>query len=177
MLTVGDTFPDFDLAAVVGRTDPRIEQVRRSDFAGRWLVAFFWPMDFTSVCPTEIFGFGRASARFGELGVDIVGGSVDSQHAHLAWRRTHPHLHDVPFPMLADVRRELTGPLGIIDAGTGVALRATFVVDPDARIRHVSVHDLRTGRNVEEVLRTVGALQAGAPTPCGWQPGDDTLAE
>lgn len=175
MLTVGDMFPDFDLPAVVGRTDPHIDRVRLADYDDRWLVVFFWPMDFTTVCPTEIFGFGRAEGRFQELGCDIVGGSIDSAHVHLAWRRDHPHLRTLPIPMLADVKRELTGALGILDPESGVALRATFVVDPKGIIRHVSVHDLRTGRSVDEVLRTVRAMQAGGPTPCGWQPGQDTL--
>jgi len=175
MLTIGDRFPEFDLAAVVGKNDPRIERVTSKDYEGKWLVAFFWPKDFTFVCPTEIAGFGKAAQRFADLGASIVGVSIDNEYVHLAWRQHHPHLRALPFPMAADLRRELTSELGILDKDEGVALRATFIVDPDGVIRFVSVYDLDTGRSVEEVLRTLEALQTGGLTACGWQRGDETL--
>ena len=176
MLTVGDRFPEFDLAAVSGEEEPAIVRVTSSDSTGRWLIVFCWPMDFTTICPTEIVGFGRVAGRLAELGTDVVGFSIDSEHAHLAWRRSQPHLRRLPIVLASDVKRELSSALGVLDRATGVALRATFVVDPTGVIRFVSVHDLATGRNVDEVVRTLEALQAGAPTPCGWQPGDETLA-
>lgn len=176
MLTVRDRFPEFDLPAVVGTDEPELTRVCRADYAGSWLVVFSWPMDFTTVCPTEIVGFGRAEARFAQLGAALLGFSIDSEHAHLAWRRTQPHLRHLPVPLAADVKRELASALGVLDPETGVALRATFIVDPDGMIRFVSVHDLATGRSVDEVVRTLEALQRGEPTPCGWRPGDDTLA-
>jgi peroxiredoxin (alkyl hydroperoxide reductase subunit C) len=175
MLTVGDRFPDFDLAAVVGRDDPHIERVRHKDYEGNWLVVFFWPKDFTFVCPTEIAGFGNAEERFAELGTSVLGVSVDNEYVHLAWRERHPDLRSLPFPMASDLKRELASELGILDKNEGVALRATFVVDPEGLIRFVSVYDLDTGRSVEEVLRTVEALQTGGLTACGWQHGQGTL--
>jgi lipoyl-dependent peroxiredoxin subunit C len=175
MLTVGDKFPDFDLAAVVGVSNPAMDRVKRSDYEGKWLVFFFWPKDFTFVCPTEISGFGWLNAEFEKLGASVVGASVDNEYAHLAWRQHHPHLRSLPFPMAADVKRELTSALGILDPNEGVALRATFIVDPEGVIRFVSVNDLDTGRNTDEVLRTLAALQAGGLTACGWRPGEETL--
>jgi alkyl hydroperoxide reductase subunit AhpC len=177
MLTVGDRFPPFDLPAVVGWDEPRVTRIRSEDVAGRWLVVFFWPMDFTSVCPTEIAAFSRLAPQFAALETELVGVSVDSEYAHRAWRRQHPHLRHVSVPMASDVGRQLVEALGIADRSRHVALRATFVVDPEGTIRHVSVHDLATGRSVDEVLRTVAALQAPAPTPCGWRPGDQLASD
>lgn len=176
MLTVGDRFPEFDLAAVVGKEEPRIERVRLKDYEGQWLVVFFWPKDFTFVCPTEIAAFGSAHRSFAALGASIVGASIDNEYVHLAWRRQHPHLRTLPFPMASDLKRELAGELGILDKEEGVALRATFIVDPEGLIRFVSVYDLDTGRSVEEVVRTLEALQSGGLTACGWQHGDEMLA-
>ena len=173
MLTVGDPFPPFDLAAVDGWEEPALTRVRSADYAGRWLVVFFWPMDFTSVCPTEVYGFDRAAAELDRLDASVVGVSIDSEHVHRAWRRHHPHLRHLSIPLASDIRRELTTAAGVLDRASGVALRATFLVDPAGAIRHVSVHDLGTGRSVSEVVRTLAALQSGGPTPCGWQPGDD----
>ncbi len=175
MLTVGDRFPDFDLAAVTGRTNPAIERVQRSDYEGRWLVVFFWPKDFTFVCPTEIAEFGRLERAFDELGASVVGASIDNEYVHLAWRQHHPHLRSLPFPMASDLKRELSGALGILDAEEGVALRATFIVDPDGVIRFVAVNDLDTGRSAEEVVRSLAAMQSGGLTACEWRPGDGTL--
>ncbi|HUC36849.1 MAG TPA: peroxiredoxin [Acidimicrobiales bacterium] len=175
MLTIGDQFPDFDLAAVVGARDPHIDRVRREDYEGKWLVVFFWPKDFTFVCPTEIAGFAKAEPRFSELGASILGASIDNEYVHLAWRAQHPHLRTLPFPMASDLKRELVHDLGILDKDEGVALRATFIVDPEGVIRFVSVYDLDTGRSVDEVLRTLEALQTGGLTACGWEHGQETL--
>ena len=177
MLTVGDHFPPFDLAAVAGWEEPALTRVRSEDFTGRWVVVFFWPMDFTSVCPTEVYGFDKAAPELGQLGASVVGVSIDSEHVHRAWRRHHPHLRHLSIPLASDVKRELVAATGVLDRAAGVALRATFVVDPRGVIRHVSVHDLGTGRSVDEVVRTLAALQSGGPTPCGWQPGDQLAAE
>ena len=175
MLTVGDQFPRFDLPAVIGKESPHIDRIRSEDYEGRWLVMFFWPKDFTFVCPTEIAAFGKAEKRFAELGTSVVGASIDSEYVHLAWRQHHPHLRTLPFPMAADVKRELTSRLGILHPEEGVAVRATFIVDPQGVVRFVSVYDLDIGRSVEEVLRTVEALQAGGLTACEWQHGEETL--
>jgi peroxiredoxin (alkyl hydroperoxide reductase subunit C) len=105
----------------------------------------------------------------------VYGASTDSEFVHLAWRRQHPDLKNLPFPMLADIKRELASALGILDRKEGVALRATYIVDPEGIIRFASVHDLSVGRNVDEVLRTLDALQSDELCPCNWQKGDEFL--
>jgi lipoyl-dependent peroxiredoxin subunit C len=176
MLTVGDRFPDYRLKAVVG-LEPGKEfvDVTPSDHSGRWRVVFFWPMDFTFVCPTEIAEFGHRFADFRSRGAEILGVSTDTHYVHLAWRQQHPDLRQLPFPMLADTRRELSAALGILHKEEGVPLRATYLVDPAGVIRWVSVNDLDVGRNVDEVVRVLDALQTGELTPCNWRRGDPTL--
>lgn len=173
MLTVRDRFPAFSLTAVA--PDGEFTTVTDDDGADRWKVYFWWPMDFTFVCPTEIGEFGRRLADFDALGADVVGFSTDTHFVHLAWRDQHPALRNLPFPMVADTKRELATELGILHPDDGVALRATFVVDPRGVIRHVSVNDLSAGRNVQEVIRTLAALQTDGLTACGWQPGEAPL--
>jgi alkyl hydroperoxide reductase subunit AhpC len=176
MLTVGDKMPTFALQAVVGLGNGReFREITRDSHPGNWLVVFFWPMDFTFVCPTEIAEFGRRHQDFVERGAQVLGVSTDTHYVHLAWRRQHPDLRDLPYPMLADTRRELSTALGILHREEGVPLRATFIVDPDGVIRFVSVNDLSAGRNVDEVLRVLDALQTGTLTPCNWRPGEPTL--
>jgi lipoyl-dependent peroxiredoxin subunit C len=176
MLTVGDHFPDFQLQAVVDRAPGReFREIGKGDLQGAWAVVFFWPMDFTFVCPTEIAAFGAKHAAFAERGTKLYGASTDSHYVHLAWREQHPDLRDLPFPMLADTKRELTTALGILHKDAGVALRATYIIDPDGIIRHVSVNDLGVGRSVDETLRLLDAFQTGDLTPCGWNKGDKTL--
>ena len=176
MLTIGDKFPAFDLKAVVS-TDPRTafkDISDRSDVA-KWKVVFFWPKDFTFVCPTEIAAFGKLNAEFADRDAVIYGVSIDSEYVHLAWRQNHADLKALPFPMLSDIRRELGAALGILDKTEGVALRATFIVDPEGVIRFVSVNDLSVGRNPQEVLRVLDALQTDELCPCNWQKGEQVL--
>jgi len=176
MLTVGDHLPAFKLKAAVS-TEPGDEFADITDRShpGKWLVLFFWPMDFTFVCPTEIAEFGRRDADFKKRGAQVLGASIDTEYVHVAWRRQDPQLRELPFPMLADVKRALSTALGILDKDDGVALRATFIVDPEGVIRWVSVNNLDVGRNVPEVVRVLDALQTGELTPCNWQPGQATL--
>jgi alkyl hydroperoxide reductase subunit AhpC len=176
MLTVGDRIPQFDLQAVVAlEQDKAFARITDRSDAGKWKVIFFWPKDFTFVCPTEIAAFGKLNREFNDRDAVIYGASTDSEFVHLAWRRQHPDLKNLPFPMLADIKRELAAAFGILDRQEGVALRATFIVDPDGIIRFASVHDLSVGRNVEEVLRTLDALQSDELCPCNWQKGDEFL--
>ena len=175
MLTVGDKLPDFTLAAVTSlQQGQEFGAVGLSDCLGKWLVLFFWPMDFTFICPTELADFGKRFREFDDRDVRVLGASIDTQYVHLAWRQNHPDLRDLPFPMLADVKRELARSLGILH-DSGVALRATFIVDPAGTIRWVNVNDLSVGRNTAEVLRAVDALQTGELCPCNWQKGMPTL--
>jgi peroxiredoxin (alkyl hydroperoxide reductase subunit C) len=176
MLTVGDRLPAFDVAAVVSTDQSKaFERVTDASDAGKWKIIFFWPKDFTFVCPTEIAAFGRLNGEFTERDAVVYGVSIDSEFVHLAWRRSHPDLKDLPFPMLADIKREISGAFGVLDRKEGVALRATFIVDPDNVIRFASVNDLNVGRNPEEVLRVLDALQTDELCPCNWQKGEEFL--
>ncbi len=176
MLGVGEKFPSYSLTAVVS-TDKNnaFKTITDKDYPGKWKVYFFWPKDFTFVCPTEIAGFGKVNRDFADRDAQILGGSIDSEFVHLAWRNNHSDLKDLPFPMLADVKRSLTEQLGILDANEGVAQRATYIVDPDGIIRFVYVTDLSVGRDPKEVLRVLDALQTDELCPCGWQKGEATL--
>jgi alkyl hydroperoxide reductase subunit AhpC len=175
MLTVGDKFPEFSLEGTVCEDlDTAFETITRDRYEGKWLVVFFWPKDFTFVCPTEIAEFGRKNGEFADRDAQVLGASVDSEFVHLAWRRDHKDLKGLPFPMLSDLRKDLSSALGILDK-EGVAKRATFVVDPHGIIRFASVTDTNVGRNVNEVLRVLDALQTDELCPCNWQRGEETL--
>ena len=176
MLTIGDKFPAFDLKAVVS-TDPKtaFTQITSESDKGKWKIVFFWPKDFTFVCPTEIAAFGKLNKDFNERDAVVYGVSIDSEFVHLAWRQNHADLKTLPFAMLADIQRELSAALGVLDKNEGVALRATFIVDPEGIIRFVSVNDLSVGRNPAEVMRVLDALQTDELCPCNWQKGEDVL--
>jgi peroxiredoxin (alkyl hydroperoxide reductase subunit C) len=176
MLTVGDKLPPFSLTAVSG-TDPKtaFRPVTNESFAGKWLVLFSWPKDFTFVSPTEIVGFEGLNGEFQDRDAELVGLSIDSEYVHLAWRQSREDLGAVKFSWLSDIKRELTGALGILDKNEGVALRATFIVDPQGVIRFASVNDLSVGRNPQEVLRVLDALQTDELCPCNWHAGEETL--
>jgi peroxiredoxin (alkyl hydroperoxide reductase subunit C) len=177
MLTVSQSFPAYELTGVVS-SDPAtaFQTFRHDGFPGRWQVIFFWPMDFTFVCPTEIAAFGELTGEFARRDAVLLGASTDSEYVHLAWRQTHPALKELPYPMLADRKRELAGALGILDPKAGVCLRATFIVDPQGVIRFASVNDLSVGRNPDEVLRVLDALQTGELCGVNWKKGQATLS-
>jgi peroxiredoxin (alkyl hydroperoxide reductase subunit C) len=176
MLTVGDRFPEYRLQATVSLDKGKeFQEITQASFPGQWKVVFYWPMDFTFVCPTEIAEFGRRNRDFADRDAQVLGASTDTHFVHLAWRREHPDLKDLPFPMLADTKRELASALGILHKQEGVALRATLIVDPEGIIRHVSVNDLSVGRNVDETLRVLDALQTDELCPCNWRKGEPTL--
>lgn len=176
MLTIGDNFPAFTATAVVSLERGReFTTLSEQSFGGKWKVYFFWPKDFTFVCPTEIAAFGKLEREFAERDAQLLGVSTDSEYVHLAWRQQHPDLRNLPFPMIADLKRELSQALGVLDRREGVALRATFIVDPQGAIRFVSVNDLSVGRNPDEVLRVLDALQTDELCPCNWQKGQETV--
>lgn len=176
MLSVGQKFPEFTLKATVS-TDvtSAFTDVTNKSYKDKWLVVFFWPKDFTFVCPTEIAEFGKLNKDFKDRDAQVLGASTDSEFVHMAWRQHKEELKNLPFPMLADVKRELSTALGILDPQEGVAQRATFIVDPQGIIRFTMVTDLSVGRNVKEVLRVLDALQTDELCPCNWQKGQDTL--
>jgi alkyl hydroperoxide reductase subunit AhpC len=176
MLGVGKKFPNYALTGVVSSDpDSAFKAIDGDSFAGKWRVLFFWPKDFTFVCPTEIAGFARLDKEFKARDAQLLGVSVDSEYVHLAWRRDKEELRSLPFPMLSDIKRELSGALGVLDEEAGVAQRATFIVDPEGIIRFAYVTDLSVGRNPEEVLRVLDALQTDELCPCNWRKGEDTL--
>lgn len=176
MLTVGEKFPSFELTAVVDTDQNKaFETIHENSFPGKWKVYFFWPKDFTFVCPTEIAAFGRINQEFADRDAQILGASIDSEFVHLAWRNHHPDLKSLPFPMLSDIKRDLSEQLGILDLKAGVSQRATFIVDPENTIRFVYVTDLSVGRNPQEVLRVLDALQTDELCPCNWQKGEETI--
>jgi lipoyl-dependent peroxiredoxin subunit C len=176
MLGVGEKFPEFSVQATVS-TDLKnaFTEISSESYPGKWKVYFFWPKDFTFVCPTEISAFAKLNNEFKDRDAQVLGGSTDSEFVHLAWRQNHEDLKNLPFPMLADVKRELCEALDILDPKAGVAQRATFIVDPENVIRFVSVTDLNVGRNPEEVLRVLDALQTDELCPCNWKKGEETL--
>lgn len=177
MLGVGEKFPDFKVTATVSlEKGKEFKEITNEDYPGKWKIYFFWPKDFTFVCPTEIAAFGKLNKEFKDRDAQILGGSTDSEFVHHAWRTHHEDLKDLPFPMLADVKRDLTGQLGIIDESAGVAQRAAYIVDPEGVIRFAYVTDLSVGRNPQEVLRVLDALQTDELCPCNWQKGQETLS-
>jgi peroxiredoxin (alkyl hydroperoxide reductase subunit C) len=176
MLTIGDKLPSFRLQAVVGLDKGReFKEITDETYKGKWQVLFFWPMDFTFICPTEIAEFGRRNADFADRDAQVLGASTDTHFVHLAWRKDHADLKSLPYPMLADTKRELSQALGILHKEDGVPLRATFIVDPEGTIRWVSVNDLSVGRSVPEVLRVLDGLQTDELCPCNWEKGQPTL--
>ncbi|MDX2269335.1 MAG: peroxiredoxin [Bryobacter sp.] len=178
MLGVGQAFPKFSLKATVSREkdlSKAFATITDSTYDGKWKVYFFWPKDFTFVCPTEIAAFGKLNSEFADRDCQVLGGSTDSEFVHHAWRNNHEDLRDLPFPMLADLKRELCDALGILDPAEGVAQRAVFVVDPQNIIRFVMVTDLSVGRNPQEVIRVLDALQTDELCPCNWKKGEETI--
>jgi alkyl hydroperoxide reductase subunit AhpC len=179
MLQIGEKFPNYSVTATVSTDKDEAKAfitVTDESYPGKWKVYFFWPKDFTFVCPTEIAAFGKLNGEFADRDAQLLGGSTDNEYVHAAWRTHHADLKDLPFPMLADVRRDLCEQLGILDEKAGVAQRATFIVDPENVIRFIYVTDLSVGRNPQEVLRVLDALQTDELCPCNWQKGEATLA-
>ena len=176
MLSIGHQLPEFELTAVTS-TDPKtgFKKINHKDFQGKWKILFFWPKDFTFVCPTEIVGFGKLHNEFLDRDAVLLGASTDSEFVHLAWRKHHEDLTHSPFPWLSDIKKELSTQLGILDHESGVANRATFIVDPLDIIRHASIYDGKVGRNPQEILRILDALQTDELCPCNWEKGKETI--
>ena len=176
MLTVGDQFPAFRLQAVVSRDKGKeFTEITDRSYAGKWLVVFFWPMDFTFICPTEIAEFGKRAGDFADRDAQVVGVSTDSHFVHLAWRNNHDDLRDQKIPMVADIKRELATALGILHKTDGVALRATFIVDPHNVVQQVTVNGLNVGRSPAESLRILDGLQTDELCACNRPVGGDVL--
>ena len=180
-ISLGSEFPKFIKKAVVNinADSPGKEFAEISNEiyngTGKWLVMFWWPKDFTFVCPTEVAAFNNIYDDLDDRDTVLIGASTDSEYVHLAWRKENEELRDLKFPLLADTSKSLASELGILEKEEQVAYRATFIVDPLGIIRWVSVYDMNVGRNVEEVLRVLDALQTDELCPCNWKQGEATL--
>ncbi|WP_207435211.1 peroxiredoxin [Sabulibacter ruber] len=178
VLSVGAEFPAFSKKAVVSlERDQEFRTITEQEHRenDQWLVMFWWPKDFTFVCPTEIAEFNKNYDEFRDRDAQLIGASTDSEFVHAAWRRDHDDLRGLRFPMLADTSKSLAEDLGILSEEEKVAYRVTYIVDPQGIIRWVSVNDLNVGRNVAEVLRVLDALQTDELCPCNWKKGEATL--
>jgi len=176
MLTIGDRLPSLTLPVQQGTEKlPAGETIDLAANNGKWKVLFYWPKDFTFVCPTEIVGYARLKQEFEEREAMLIGASTDTAHVHFAWRKSDPDLAAADFPWIADNGRLLADALGIVDRREHVALRATFIIDPENVIQHVTVNGLDVGRNPQETLRVLDALQMDELCPCNWSKGQEVL--
>jgi len=182
MKTVGEKLESFKVVGVKPGFNNHeengvsaFEDITESSFPGKWKVIYFYPKDFTFVCPTEIVGFNNLAKDFEDRDAVLMGGSVDNEFCKLAWRREHPDLNNLGHYSFADSTGSLIDQLGVRERNEGVALRATFIVDPDNVIQHVSVNNLNVGRNPEEVLRILDGLQTDELCPCNRAAGGETL--
>ena len=183
LLTIDDEFPEFSLTALRGgnlhdidadKPEDYFETVDNNSYDGKWRVIFFYPKDFTFVCPTEIKAFGDLNDEFFDRDCQVLGVSIDSEYSHFQWRATNDKLLEIPFPMLADIKHELVQATGVENAD-GVADRVTFIVNPENKIQFVSATPDSVGRSVEEVLRVLDALQTAGPCGCDWKKNDPTI--
>jgi lipoyl-dependent peroxiredoxin subunit C len=173
-IKVGDPAPRVTVEAYVREeAEPLSMEIGRP--GGSWTVLFFYPRDFTFVCPTELRGFAEMETDFALEDAAVVAASTDSWHVHRAWLETSPGLTTIDYPVIADPTQELTRLYGALDYDEGAALRATFIIDPEGIVRHASVTDASVGRNPEETLRILKALRTGELCPVSWRPGQPTL--
>lgn len=174
MLTVGDKFPKFKKPAILA--DKSVGDISSKDHKeeDKWMVMFWYPKDFTFVCPTEIIEFNNNHSKFTDLNAILYGASTDTDDVHLAWRNNDPNLANLTFPLIADTSKSLSKKLGILQPEK-VAYRVTFIVDPEGVIQWVNANNDATGRNVAEVIRALAATQMEEKTACDWVPGQPTL--
>ena len=175
MLTVGDKFPEYKLQAVVSTEKGKeFDTISNDSAKGKWTIFYAYPKDFTFICPTEIVELDKRYRDFADRDAILIGGSTDNEYSHLAWRQNHADLKKLSTP-LVHINPTLASQLGIIHKEAGVALRVTYIIDPDRIIRSVSATDLNVGRNVDEIIRVLDALQTDELCPCNWKAGDETL--
>ena len=175
MLSIGEKFPQFKAQACVSTEKGKeFASITNDTNKGKWLVFYAYPKDFTFICPTEIVEFDKKAKEFADRDAVVLGGSTDNEFSHLAWRNSHADLAKINTP-LVHISPELATQLGIVHVEEGVAVRVTFVVDPNGVIRAVSATDLSVGRNVDETIRILDALQTDELCPCNWKPGEKTL--
>lgn len=169
---VGNKAPEFNMATALG-DGSGFDRVDLSDYKGKWLVLFFYPLDFTFVCPTEITGFSKQYEAFKALDADVLAVSVDSEHSHKAW--INGDLGKLAFPIASDLTKSVSRDYGVLIEEAGIALRGLFIIDPEGNIRYSTIHELNVGRNVSETLRVLQALKTGGLCPVDWEEGDELL--
>lgn len=177
MLSVGEKFPEFKKIACVSiEPGKEFNYITSEDHKkdGKWMVMFWYPKDFTFVCPTEIAEFNNQFEEFEKNDAVLIGASTDTEFVHLAWRNNDQQLRNLKFPLIADISKSLAIDLGILQPEK-VAYRATFIVDPEGIIQWVNINNDGTGRNVNEVVRALKATKTDEKTPCNWMPGQPTL--
>lgn len=175
---VGQPAPEFKVQAydrTKDGTDDQFRDVTNKDFEGKWVCLFFYPLDFTFVCPTEIVAFNKALDDFADRDCEVLTASTDSVFSHKGWCDSHEDLAKLRYLMLADTTHELSRQFGVLKDDAGIAFRGVFLIDPQGVIRWMAVHDLGVGRNVDEVLRVLDALQTDKLCPCNWKKGEETL--
>ena len=170
-LQVGQKVQDFSAQALMA--DGTFKEVKLSDYKGKWLVLFFYPLDFTFVCPTEIQGFNKHYNEFKKLNAEVLAASTDSVYSHKAW--SDSGLGKIQFPILGDTNHKVSKTFNVLLSDKGIALRGTFIIDTNGILKSAVVNDLPVGRSVEETVRTLQALQTGKLTGCDWKPGEKTL--
>jgi len=177
-LKIGKPAPAFAVQAY-DRTcddgDNQFRTIRLADYRGQWLCLFFYPLDFTFVCPTEIVAFNESLPTFRERNCEVLTASTDSVYSHKGWCDAQPALAELAYPMLADTTHKLARSYDVLDEEQGIAHRGVFLIDPEGIVRWLAIHDLNVGRNVDEVLRVLDALQTGELCPCNWRKGEATL--
>lgn len=169
---VGRKAPDFRMNTCDG-DGSNFGEVKLSDYKGKWLVMFFYPLDFTFVCPTEITGYSKRIEDFKKENAEVLAVSVDSEHSHKAW--INSSLGKVNFPMASDMTKKVSSDYGVLLEDEGVALRGLFIIDPEGIVRYSVIHDLNVGRSVDETLRVLKALKTGGLCPVDWDEGKDLL--
>jgi peroxiredoxin (alkyl hydroperoxide reductase subunit C) len=173
-ISIGQRVPSTELEAYVPG-EPDAHRISLADYRGGWVVLVFYPRDFTFICPTELHAFAELTPAFAAEGASVVAVSTDSFWTHRAWFQSHPALEQVGYPVLADTAHTLSREFDVLVEADGSALRGTFVVDPEGVVRHLAISDQSVGRNPEETLRVVQALQTGELCPVNWHPGERTL--
>lgn len=177
MLTPGSKAPEFNTKACVSiEKGKEFADLTSKQFEGKWVVFYTYPKDFTFVCPTEIVEFDKKTKDFADRGAVVLGGSTDNEFSHLAWRQQHADLKGIKHPLLF-VNPSMAQGFGLLQPAAGVALRATFIIDPQGVVRYASANDLSVGRNVDEVLRVLDGLQTDELCPCNWKKGEETLTQ
>jgi len=174
---VGQPAPDFDMPSTKN-IEKLNENVKLSDYQGKWVVLLFYPLDFTFVCPTELTTFSERLDDFEGIGAEVIGVSTDSVHSHRAWLRTPREQNGVEglrYPLASDITKQVSRDYGVLIEDKGVALRGLFVIDPEGVLRYAVIHDLNVGRSAEETIRVIQALQTGGLCQAEWRPGQETL--